>query len=45
MSILTNIQRYFYNQSLDKSRKQSRQVSKPVSFEAAQTIGILFDAT
>ena len=45
MSILTNIQRHFYNQSLDKARKQSRKKQKPISFETAQRIGILFDAT
>ncbi len=45
MSILNKFQRYFYNQSLEKLRKQRQSGKQPVSFEAAQTIGILFDAT
>lgn len=45
MSILSNIKKHFYNQSLDKLQKQHSSKQPPVSFESSQTIGILFDAT
>lgn len=40
-----NIRNYFFRQSLNNLRKQPRSKQSPVSFEQAQSVGILFDAT
>jgi len=43
--MLQNIRTYFFNQSLQNMRKQLRSKQQPLSFDKAQDIGILFDAT
>ncbi len=40
-----NIRTYFFRQSLQNLLKQQRSKQRAVSFEEAQSIGILFDAT